>query len=326
MKLNAIVYTDDIKQKALALGFDLVGVTSAEPLDAEQIRLYQNWVDSGLAAGLHYMTRKISERFNPRALLPGAKSVIVTAVNYKPLTVYNPRINSGVASGLVASYACYDDYHIFIKKLLLNLADFITSIAGPDIKFKICVDSAPFAERSFAVRAGLGFIGKNHFLINPLLGPQLLLGEIITTLELVPDKPLTADCGSCSKCIKVCPAGALRDDGRFDAGRCISYLTIEHKDDIPANLAAMMGNHIFGCDGCILCCPYQQNAPCCKNKEIIFFPERANLNINEILEMDEELFKKSFFDSPLLRTGLARLKRNARICLENLTSGRPNLK
>jgi len=320
MENNKIVNTEDIKQKARQLGFDLVCITSAEPLDAQQLRIYQDWVDSGLAAGMHYMTRKISERFNPAALLGAAQSVIVTAINYKPPQASLDNKNS--LTGRVACYAQYEDYHVFIKKLLLKLTDFIASTEGPDIKFKICVDSAPLAERAFAVRAGLGFIGRNHLLINPHLGPQLLLGEIITTLKLEPDKPLEADCGSCKKCIKACPTGAFREDGFFDAGRCISFLTIENEADIPSDLAALSGNHIFGCDECILCCPYRERAPYCKNKDFIFYPERSGLDLNEILKMNEDLFEKSFSDSPLLRVGLQRLQRNARICLENLTISR----
>jgi len=327
MENKKIVNTEDIKQKARQLGFDLVGITSAGPLDAEQIRIYQDWVDSGLAAGMDYMKKKISERFNPAALLGAAQSVIVTAINYKPSQDSLDNKNSFAVrhlseTGRVACYAQYEDYHVFIKKLLLKLTDFIASIAGPDIKFKICVDSAPLAERAFAVRAGLGFIGRNHLLINPHLGPQLLLGEIITTLKLQGDEPLSADCGSCRKCIGACPTGALREDGKLDAGRCISYLTVEHKTDIPCDLAALMGNHIFGCDECILCCPYQQKSPYCKNKDFRFFSERGNLDLNEILKMNEESFARRFCDSPLLRTGLVRLQRNAAICLENLTTGR----
>jgi epoxyqueuosine reductase len=321
MEDKKIVNTEDIKQKALELGFDLVGITSAEPFDAEQIRIYQDWVNSGLAAGLHYMRKNIAERFNPAILLPGAQSVIVAAINYKPaFSKTEPKKN--VTAGRLASYACYEDYHIFIKKLLQKLADFITAITGGKPGFKICVDSAPFAERGFAQRAGLGFIGKNHSLINPALGPQLLLGEVITTLKLEPDKPLKADCGSCTKCIKACPTGALRDDGWFDARRCVSFLTIEHKGNIPVDLAGRMGSYIFGCDECILCCPYQQKAPCCKNKDFGFFPERRSVDLNEILKMNEDFFEKSFSDSPLLRAGLMCLQRNARICLENLATGR----
>ena len=321
MENNKIVNTEDIKQKALELGFDLVGITSAEPLGYEQTRRYEDWINSGFAAGMSYMRKNIAERFNPASLLAGARSIIVAAINYKPsLLKVGPK--EGVAAGCVASCACYEDYHVFIEKLLLELAEFIVSTFDGEMKFKICAGTAPLAEKALAERAGLGFIGKNKLLINPHLGPQILLGEIITTLKLQGDEPLSADCGSCRKCIGACPTGALREDGKLDAGRCISYLTVEHKTDIPCDLAALMGNHIFGCDECILCCPYQQKSPYCKNKDFRFFSERGNLDLNEILKMNEESFARRFCDSPLLRTGLVRLQRNAAICLENLTTGR----
>jgi len=241
--------------------------------------------------------------------------------------------------GRVANYAQYEDYHTFIKKQLHKLTVFLSSLAGTGFKFKICVDSVPLAERALAVRAGLGFIGKNHMLINPTLGAQIFLGEVITDLKLQTDEPTlrhserifchserseesigstTANCSNCQSCISACPTGALRDDGQFDAGKCISYLTIEHKGRIPADLAEKIGDRLFGCDECVLACPYQKDAPVCKNKQFKFYNDRAKLSLNEILNLSQELFEAKFADSVINRSGIERLKRNAQICLKNI--------
>jgi len=175
------------------------------------------------------------------------------------------------------------------------------------------------AERALAMRAGLGFIGKNRMLINPQLGPQIFLGEIITTLKLQADEPITDNCSNCNKCIEACPTGALRPDGRFDANKCISYLTIEYKDQIPAELAEKIGDRLFGCDECVLACPYQEDAPVCTNKQFKFYNDRAKLDLRRILNLSRQDFDAEFADSPINRLGLDRLKRNARICLSNIT-------
>jgi len=350
--------TDDIKKKALELGFDLVGITDTSSIDNEQAELFADWLKSGFAGQMSYLQRNLQMRINPAKLLENAQSVIVVGLNYKPPKQNKP--STTALAGRVASYARYEDYHVFIKKQLHKLSDFIGSIASTSYKFKICVDSTPLAERALAARAGLGFIGKNHMLINPTLGPQIFLGEIITNLELKPlngggslkaegfgdghrqaaldaathrqtlnatdtsratvrrNTQLAASCDTCSKCIAACPTGALQEDGRFDATRCINYLTIEYKGQIPAELAEKIGDRLFGCEECILACPYQQNAPVCKNKQFKFYNDRAELDLQEILELTDEQFEKRFVDSAIKRLGLAGLQRNARICLANI--------
>jgi len=309
--------TRQIKQKALELGFDAVGITDAAPLDVSEVDHFTQWLKAGFAADMLYMHRNIQKRVNPAELLKNANSVICVALNYNRPKPSSPSPCSNL--GRIARYAQYEDYHLFIKKLLRRLTVFLASVA-PSLKFKICVDSAPFAERSFAARAGLGFIGRNHMLINPRLGPQLFLGEIITNLELKPDKPLAQTCTACTRCIDACPTNALRSDGRFNARRCISYLTIEHTGQIPAELARKIGNRLFGCDECALACPFLKDAPSCANTGFRFYPERSAVDLHQVLDMTAGQFKAAFADSPLLHTGLAKLKHNARICLLNLTS------
>jgi epoxyqueuosine reductase len=311
-----MILSQDIKCKALKLGFDLVGITDTSPIDANHVKLLTDWLKSGFAGQMSFLQRNFQMRIKPAKLLENAQSVIVVGLNYKPPKQKKP--HRATLCGRIASYARYEDYHIYIKKQLHTLTEFISSITNSNHEFKICVDSTPLAEKALAARAGLGFIGKNHLLINPELGPQIFLGEIITTLKLESDNPITHNCSNCNKCIAACPTGALKADGRFDATKCINYLTIEYKGQIPLELAEKIGDRLFGCEECILACPYQQNAPVCKNKQFKFYGDRAELDLQEILELTEEEFEKRFADSVIKRLGLVRLQRNARICLSNV--------
>ena len=309
--------SDSIKQKALEIGFDLVGITSAEPIDKSHIDYLTDWLNRRAAGRMSYMSKNLEKRINPANLLQNAHSVICVGLNYNPPKPKPPETSS--PTGRIANYAQYQDYHLFIKKQLHKLTDFISSLIADDLKFKICVDSAPIAERALAARAGLGFIGKNRMLINPTIGPQILLGEIITNLKLKTDEPTDNKCSDCNKCIEACPTAALTPDGRLGANKCISYLTIECKDQIPAGLVEKIGAHLFGCDECLLACPYNENAPVCKNTDFTFYPNRAFVDLKGILEMTKYQFNTEFADSPIKRLGLDLLKRNAQICLNNIT-------
>ncbi|UCC96397.1 MAG: tRNA epoxyqueuosine(34) reductase QueG [Phycisphaerales bacterium] len=312
--------SQEIKRKTIELGFDLAGVTDAAPIDARQAEIFAEWLKSGFAGQMDYMRRNLDKRLAPARLLKSARSVIVIGLNYTlPRRRPEPPDTAGLA-GRVARYAQYEDYHPFVKERLSGLVDFITSRAGDSFGFKICVDSAPLAERALAVRAGLGFIGKNHMLINPELGCEILLGEIITDLELCPDKPVAKLCSDCTKCLDACPTGALRPDGQFDAAKCINYLTIEHHGPIASELAQKMANRLFGCDECVLACPYQNAARARGNEQFRFYADRAELNLEEVLVLTEESFEARFADSPIKRAGLDGLKRNAAICLANMAA------
>jgi epoxyqueuosine reductase len=309
---------DDIKKKAIELGFDLVGITDASSIDARQVELFTAWLNSGFAGQMNYMHKNLNRRFNPAEFLDNARSIIVVGLNYKtpkqkltPLLQKNP-------TGKIVSYAQYEDYHPFIEKLLHELIDFIETKTAQEIRYKICIDSSPLAERALAVRAGLGFVGKNHMLINPKLGCQIFLGEIITSLKLLPDKPVSKDCADCNKCIEVCPTEALRTDGQFDANKCINYLSIEYKGDITPELSKKIDNCLFGCEECIITCPYHKSAPPCQNKKFKFYPDRTEYILKEILNLTTETFENKFCDSVINRLGLERLKRNALICLANV--------
>ena len=187
--------SQEIKHKAIELGFDLFGVTDASPINTEQAEIFAQWLKSGFAGQMAYMHRNLQKRLDPGRLFENAQSIIVVGLNYTP-PKHKPELSGSAApSGRIADYAQYEDYHSFIKGRLYQLTDFIKSLAGDDLKFKICVDSVPLAERALAVRAGLGFIGKNHMLINPGLGCRIFLGEIITDLKLPADKPVAGIIG-----------------------------------------------------------------------------------------------------------------------------------
>jgi len=301
-----------IKDRALELGFDLVGITTAEPVNDLHVEHLQKWLDSGYAADMAYMHRNFEKRIDPGKLLDGAKSVVCVALNYAldpdEIIADNPEL------ARIAAFALYEDYHDFMKERLRKLAEFIADTAPGDAKFKICVDSVPLLERALAQRAGIGFIGTNRMLINQDFGLYLLLGEIITTVELTPDKPIDKPCAECDKCIWICPTRAIKSAGTIDAGKCISYQTIENKNEIPDDIAKAAGNRIFGCDSCIEICPYQAFAKNKKrkNRDFKFHPERLTLKLNQILQMDETQFEKLFADSSLKRTGLEKIKATIR--------------
>ncbi len=301
-----------IKQKAIELGFDLAGVTIAEPVCAEETTFFARWLDEGRAAGMSYLHRNIEKRFCPAKHLRGARSVVCVGLNYRPAVKRDYR----QGDARIADYALYEDYHIFIKERLKKLGEFIAQRSDAvKAAFKVCVDTAPLAERSLARRAGLGFIGKNHSLINPHIGCQLLLGEVITTAELEADRPVDNGCGDCRKCIEACPTGALQADGGFDSRKCLSFLTIEHKGDLPAGISGKLEGRVFGCDACLLACPFGANGPVCQNREFKFYPQRMGLTLEQILRWGKDDFEKMFKGSAVQRTGLEKLKQNAKACL-----------
>lgn len=299
----------DIKQKAIELGFDAVGITTSKPVETAHVDYFRRWLDDECAGDMGYMGRNVEKRFDPAKLLKGAKSVICVMLNYR-LNADEAAIDSDAR---IANFALFEDYHPFVKERLFALAEFIENTCGRDVcaaRFKACVDSAPLAERALAQRAGLGFFGRNHMLIHPELGCQTLLGELITTVELEPDEPAAAQsCGDCGKCIRACPTGALDFDGGFDARKCISYLTIESKDVIPTEYTGKLGNRIFGCDACIAACPHEMGKPTRSNHDFQFHREWVELTAQQVLAMTEPEFEAFFAGSGMIRTGFEKLKR-----------------
>jgi epoxyqueuosine reductase len=302
---------EEIRQKAFSLGFDLAVVTCADDIDLLQIKKFKDWLNANCNGRMNYLAANVEQRFSPVSILPKAKSVICVALNYKL-----PQTNPAKGSRLIASYALYPDYHKFIKEKLFILADFLKS-KNKNLKFKICVDSSPLAEKALALRAGMGFIGKNRLLTNPKFGSFLLLGEIITNLPLESDKPLEGfSCGDCRKCIEACPTAALTAEG-FDARICISYLTIEHKGRISSELKSKMNSHLFGCEKCLLACPYNEKSPACEKQKYGFTARKIELKPDDVINWSKTDFVNFAADSAMKRTGLRRIKRNALVCKRN---------
>ena len=300
-----------IKQQGRQLGFDLVGITTAEPIGPEDTSHLKDWLSDGCPDELQYMHRNIEVRTDPAELLDNARSVICVGLNYKPARI----ANDNPANSRIANFALYEDYHASIKKLLHKLCDFIKDEISPkEASFKICTDTAPIMERALAQRAGIGFIGKNHLLIHPELGLQLLLGEIVTDLKLPSDTPMTNKCPDCNKCVRGCPSGALAEAGSFDGRKCISFLNQYSTE--PATLQNL-SRFVFGCDECILSCPFNINAPQRANGDFKFFPERAARTPAEMIKWSQRDFDNHFAGSPVERLGLERLKLNANACLKD---------
>jgi epoxyqueuosine reductase len=309
--------TQYVKETALSLGFDAVGITHAGPIDDGHRQRFGRWFAAGHAAEMRYMVRLLDKRVDPGRLLKRARSVVCVALNYNP-PEFEVVESSSLPIGRIADFAIYDDYHGFMRGRLRRLANAIRRAVAPKASvFRSCVDSVPLAERAIAQRAGLGFIALNHCLIHPRLGCRILLGELVTTVQLTPDLPIDQPCLGCEKCYRACPTGALGRDGSFDAGKCISYLTIEHKGQIGPELAAKIGDRLFGCDECINCCPHQLNAPVASNPDFRIHSERRGISLHDILKWTEGDFDRVVGGSAVHRIGLAQLQRNAQVCLDN---------
>lgn len=303
-----------VKQKAIELGFDLVGITDSAAIAKKDISILKNHLANGNTGDMEYLHRNFEKRVNPKNLMPGAKSVICVALNYKPV----PNSFKAPFGCQIADFAKYEDYHSFIKVGLFKLAEFIAENFKSDLEYKACVDSVPLAERSLAARAGLGFIGKNKMLINPKLGSRLLLGELITNIKLDCDKPVKNLCAGCDRCIRSCP-GKVFEDGNFDSRKCVSYLTIENKGEIKDADKEKIDNRLFGCDKCVSSCPFDQNAPVRSNTNFTFINPLADITLQDILYWDKRDFDNHLKGTAMHRLGLQNLKRNVSICLDNIT-------
>ena len=308
-----------IKQKAHDLGFDLVGVAPAEP--SRHATYLREWLDGGKAGAMQYLARRFGERTDPRTYLPGAASVVCVAINYfARLEAVHAEAQPDHAR--VARYALGDDYHEIIKRRLYDLADWIREHA-PGSRTRCGVDTAPILERELAARAGIGWVGKNTCVIHPRLGSWLLLGEVITTIPLPADEPVTDHCGTCTRCLDACPTGAITEPYKLDASRCISYLTIEHRGEISEEFHAPIGDWLYGCDVCQDVCPHNQKVEQTSDPTLRPRFPTGTLNVREVLDWGDETYREKLRHSAMKRVKLPLLKRNAAIVANNLGGG-PN--
>ena len=304
MQQNRQTYSHLIKSEAKKLGFLFCGIAKADFLEEEAPRL-ETWLKKGMQGEMHYMENYFDKRLDPRLLVDGAKSVISLGLNY-----YTEQIQSDPSAPKISKYAYGADYHHVIKAKLKQLLEVINEKIG-EVHGRAFVDSAPVLDKAWAKRAGLGWIGKNTNLINIKKGSFFFLCEVMVDIELDYDIPSTADhCGTCTRCIDACPTEAIVAPYVVDGSRCISYLTIELKEQIPTEFKGKMDNWMFGCDVCQDVCPWNRFSVL--NQEQAFQPRERLLDMNKSdwEDITEDVFQKVFKDSPVKRTKFSGLKRN----------------
>ena len=301
--MNKQKITSALKEEALRLGFSACGISKATFLEEEAPRL-EKWLKNNHHGTMSYMEHNFDKRLDPRKLVPDAKSVVSLLYNY-----YTNKNQSDPESPKIAMYALGDDYHFIIKRKLKKLVAHLQTTVG-DVSGRVFVDSAPVMERQWAEKSGLGWIGKNTLLLNRKAGSYFFIAELILDLELEYDGPTTDHCGTCTACIDACPTEAIYAPFKMDASRCISYLTIEYRDEIPSEFKDKMDNWAFGCDICQQVCPWNKFAS--HHQEPAFEPKQELMDFseNDWHEMTEQVFDRVFKDSPVKRTKFKGLKRN----------------
>ena len=300
---NKSTYSSIIKNEAKRLGFLSCGISKAEFLEDEAPRL-EAWLSQNKHGKMQYMENNFDKRLDPTLLVEGAKSVISLAYNY-----YTDQIQVDKNAPKISKYAYGIDYHHVIKNKLNQLLEFIREEIG-DVSGRAFVDSAPILEKAWAKKSGLGWLGKNSNLLTQKVGSFYFISELIVDLDLETDYAVTDHCGSCTACIDACPTQAITEPYKVDGSKCISYFTIELKDNIPSDMKDKFDNWMFGCDVCQDVCPWNKlsksnNEPLLKPKE-----EIKNYTKKDWIELTEEVFKVVFKESPLKRTKYQGLKRN----------------
>jgi epoxyqueuosine reductase len=298
-------YTERIRQEAYRLGFEFVGIAKAEQMQPEARRL-EAWLNAGYHGKMAYLANHFEKRIDPRQLVEGAQSVISLTYNY-----FTDQNQTDPEAPKIAKYAYGKDYHFVVKDKLKSLLQFIETEIG-SVHGRAFVDSAPVLERDWARRSGVGWVGKNTLLIQPRRGSYFFLAELILDLPLVYDNPIRDHCGTCRRCIEACPTEAISPQGYvMDGSKCISYLTIELKDEIlPPQYKDQMKDWIFGCDICQEVCPWNRFSV--RHQEPAFepHPDLLGMNRKEWLEITEDVFQSLFKKSAVKRTKFSGLKRN----------------
>ncbi|MCH8868902.1 MAG: tRNA epoxyqueuosine(34) reductase QueG [Chloroflexi bacterium] len=306
---------DIVREYGAELGFDLVGITTAEPFLRDERAAIER-VRAGMMDGLHWYTEERVRRANrPKVLLEGAQSVISLAISYN---TGPPADDGNEPRGKIGRYAWGDDYHDVIKKRLRQFCDGLEARLGEPVRTRIFVDDGPMNDRAAAERAGLGWFGKNTNILTPSHGSWVFLAQVVTDMKLKPDTPLKKTCGSCVRCIDACPTGAIVAPYVLDNRKCISFLTIELRGPIPKDLRPLVGDWIFGCDICQDVCPVNKKAaeslePAFQQRHDFSAPELIPL-----LELDDEGFRERFRNSPVKRAKRVGLQRNVCVALGNI--------
>ena len=302
-----------IKDRALLDGFHKVGIVRAEPLAEEAPRL-KEWLARGYHGEMAWMARDVEKRLDPRAIFPQARSIVVVALNY-----YTPdQHQENSRTGKVSRYAWGDDYHDVIKTRLESLLGWIREQV-PGAAGKVCVDIQPVMDKAWAVRAGLGWLGKHTNVITPEYGSWVFIGELLLNLDLEPDANRVEDhCGTCTMCIDACPTGAITEPYVVDSNRCISYATIELRTpELPSAIQQDLSGWLYGCDICQDVCPWNRFEELTNEPRFAAREGNVNAELDEILELTPETYAVRFRGSAMKRTKLTGLQRNARALLSN---------
>jgi epoxyqueuosine reductase len=312
MNVDPYSLAGEIKRRAGDAGFALCGIAPAE--SSQYREFFRRWLDDGRQGTMEYLAKRFEERTDPRVYFPGTRSIICVAMNY-----YTELQPAREGEGRVARYALGNDYHDYIKDRLFALADWVRTQV-PEAQTRVGVDTAPVMEKELAARAGIGWMGKNTLVINPSIGSYVLLGEILTTLELPADDPIADRCGSCTRCIDACPTGALDHPYQLDATKCISYLTIEHRGEISAELQSKTGDWLFGCDICQDVCPWNRKVE--GNDDVEIRPRFATggISLSDVLQWKAADYQTTLRKSAMKRVKLPVLQRNARMAADNLAT------
>ena len=304
MQNSLAVYSKLIKAEAKRLGFMFCGISKAEFLEEEAPRL-ENWLKKNMHGEMQYMENHFDKRLDPRLLVDGARSVISLGLNY-----YTDQVQTDPSAPKISKYAYGSDYHTIIKEKLRQLMQYINDNIG-EVGGRAFVDSAPVLDKAWAKKAGLGWIGKNTNLISKQLGSFFFLAELIVDIDLNYDVEPTADhCGTCTRCIDACPTDAIVGPYVVDGSRCISYLTIELKNEIPEEFKGKMDNWMFGCDVCQDVCPWNRFSVLHNEPAFEPHPDLLQLNQNDLQELTQDTFQKVFKNSAVKRTKFSGLSRN----------------
>jgi epoxyqueuosine reductase len=304
---------DAIRELARACGFELAGVAAAVP--AEDRARYHQWVAAGWAGQMGYLAdHRAALRDDPRRLLPSARSVVCVGKLYQTPWPHTTRFDDP-ARGWISRYAWGDDYHGLMRRGLQRLDALLRERAGAPLESRICVDTAPLLERTYARLAGLGWIGRNTCLINQQQGSWFFLGELLVSLEIPPDAPPPDRCGTCTRCIDACPTAAIVPGKGLDATLCISYFTIELHGAIPQDRRTELGAHVFGCDICQDVCPWNRRAPV--SGEEAFSPRHFAPPLEELAAVSEAEFRAMFRGTPVTRARYRGFLRNVAVAMGN---------
>jgi len=309
------VTSAEIKAKARELGFDACGIAPAAA--HPELRFFREWIDRGYAGEMAYLSRSADRRADVRHVLPSAQTVIVTATNYHTDRPYSTECGDP-SRAQIARYAWGDDYHDVIGARLEALLAWMRAQSAEPFDARPYVDTGPVQERVYAQHAGIGWIGKNTCVIHPEIGSWIFLAEIICSLPLPVDAPSLDQCGTCTLCLEACPTQAIVAPGVLDSTRCISYLTIEKRGDIPDSLHEAIGSHVYGCDICQEVCPWNAVAP--RSDDAAWQPRRAwdRVDLLTLSQYDDDELAESLRGSAMQRTKAQGLRRNVAIALRHV--------